>query len=129
MADYTRQIQTAYRMIRDKGMDVTVTRTNTGAYNPATGAVASGSTTMQTLKAVNTPANGKNTASFDNMIREDKSLIGKKVRFFIVSALGASFVPERGDKLTANSSSYTVIGSTPLSPNGQNILFKVAAFS
>lgn len=129
MADYTKQIQSAYRMIRDKGMDITVTRSTPGAYNTSTGSVAAGSTTTQTLKAINTPASGKSASSFDNTIRDDASLIGKKVRFFIVSALNAVFVPERGDKLTSGGTSYTVIGSTPLSPNGQNILFKVAAFA
>jgi hypothetical protein len=129
MADYTKQIQAAYRMIRDKGMDITVTRSTPGAYNTSTGAVAAGSTTTQTLKAINPPSTQGRIESFDNMIRDDASLIGKKVRFFIVSALGAVFVPERGDKLTAGGASYTVIGSTPLSPNGQNILFKVAAFT
>lgn len=127
MADYSGQINTAYRMISKAGFDITIQRYDTG-YDPSLGEVVDVGVTEQTLKAINLPSTQGRIESFDNKLLNDQSLIGKKVRFYVASAKEATFQPQRGDRLTDVTGEYTVIGSTPLSPSGDDILYKIAAF-
>lgn len=126
MADYSRQIESAHRMMGAKGVDIEITRQDQ-EYEPDIGQMLAKNVVKQTLKAVNLPSTAGRIQSFDNRLLEEASLIGKKLRYFLVSAKGAKFQPERGDELTYGGEAYAVIGSTPLSPNGQDILYKVAA--
>ena len=85
MADYTRQIDTAYRMISKAGFDITIQRYDTG-YDPSLGEVVDVGVTEQVLKAINLPSTQGRTESFDNKIFDDQSLVGKKIRFYVAWA-------------------------------------------
>jgi hypothetical protein len=123
MTVYTRAIATAQRMIRKWGLQVTLTRTTPGAYDPATGSTGAASTATYSGFAFR-----ENFALRDI----DGTLIKHgDVRLLIapMQADGTAMpVPQTAtDVLTFDGTSYTVVGPDPFKPANESVFFYVHA--
>lgn len=120
--DYSADAASALEMISDAGAAVTFTRT-AQTSSVATGAVTNGATTTATGYAVQLPATSGTIQGFDNAT-EDAALATKRRRYLLVSTLGG-FEPKFGDACTWAGETWTVMGCTPLTPAGTNVLNNV----
>ena len=120
---YTGLQFTAFDLLKDKGQLVPFKHID-GDIDPVEGVIANKAETQQDLYAVQLPVNTSRMSGFDNKLFEGRSL--SKMRFLIVSAKDATFVPNAGDIVTLEGSEWTVEGCTLLKPNGAiDLIYKV----
>jgi hypothetical protein len=122
---YQRQIDSALALITRKGQTVTFVR-GTGAYNPVSGTFAAGSITW-TAKAVRlTNYKGIKFESMDDSFKQ-ALVIGKAIGL-LVPAKDLAYAPEPGDVITlVDNTTWDLVGSTVLSPDGTPILYTLGA--
>ena len=90
---------TAYRLITSFGKQITLTRVTEGTYNPDTGEMAAGSTTVQNVFALIKDYNGIELMS---------GVVQAGDRKVKIPALGNT-EPQTGDTVTIDSMVYNVI--------------------
>jgi hypothetical protein len=95
----TRARATALRLLQKYGKPVTLTQVTEGTYNPATGELSGGGTTIEIPYALIEDFNGKDYIS---------GLIEIGDRKLMTPAQGYA-EPELNDRFTVDSDSYTVI--------------------
>lgn len=125
---YAGSIAAANRIIESKGKSVTFTRTTGGTRDPATGAIAGGTTETMTIKAAVLPASGGKIQELDLRYGDsiDMSTI-QKLQFLIVDGADCTFEPAQTQTVTVESEDWTVLGVTPVNPNvGTPIIYKIA---
>lgn len=128
MATYTRQIDSALRLIQDKGRLVTITRQTYGSYDPATQQVTSSGSTALPLYGVTLPATQGRIESFEITFADQATLVSKELRFLICAAKDATFTPEEADVVTVDGDDFHILGMTRLSVNGEDILYKMGIY-
>ena len=120
---YTGLQNTADALLKDKGQLVTFKRLD-GSFDPVEGEVVEVQETVQQLNAASLPMSTEKTKKFDNKRMEGLAL--HQMRFLIVSGKGADFIPQSGDTAEMENRTWSVMGCTPLNPNGQvNVIFYV----
>ena len=122
--DYAQAARDALALIQEFGQEVQMTRVSGGTFNPGTGATTGAITETQTVTLVTVPASGLVT-KFDDALKEQ--FVKGRLRFFIAAALGLTFAPAPGYKLTYEGKQWELFGSTPLSPAGTPIIYEFAA--
>lgn len=111
--DYGTTAATAARLIARFGSKVVLTRSVPGAYDPATGAPAAPTVTMQNVDAV--------VLDFPQSYI-DGTLIRAGDRKVLVSAVGTT-APMAGDTMAWEGQSLVVINAKKLGPAGPAVLF------
>jgi len=100
---------------------ITITRAvaGSGAFDPATGVIATPGTPLTTkAHAVVSAATGKFLSSFENRFK-DGTLIDNDLRTLTVFAYRLGFAPAAGDLVTGlEASTWKVLGMTPESMSG-----------
>ena len=126
MADFYTSLQnTANALLTDKGQALVFTRLSSD-YDPIEGIEVNKTSQVQTLQGVQLPATKSKLAQFDNGRVEGLTL--SKVRFIMASGKGATFTPQSGDLVTIEGKNFSIIGCTPLRPDGATDLsFNIAA--
>lgn len=119
MTIYDRAAATANRMLAKYGMEVTLHRVTTGAYDPATG-----SAPTTTADYIGTGA------VFDYAQRDiDGSLIKSGDQKLLMSPFqtdgSAMPVPTTSDKILIGSTVYSIQPSKTVAPAGTNVLFEL----
>lgn len=105
-------------LLSEFGESVTVTSVTEGAYNPADGSVAAGSTSSFTANAVPlTPRKDE---------KESSNVLNEEVRLILYHATG---IPKVGDKLTYNSVGYRVLNVTNTRLSGESLLYEIRAIN
>lgn len=125
MADFYAGLQnTANSLLADKGQDIVFTRI-VSEYDPIEGHETIGTNQVQTLKGVQFPTTKAKLAKFDNGRLKD--LVLSKTRFVMVSGKGATFAPQAGDICTLENKNWSVLGCTPLRPDGKtDVTYNIA---
>lgn len=98
----------AFDGLADLAASAMLTRTTPGAYDPATGTLAAGSTTTCSCKAV-LDASSSGALGF----KFGTGLIQTGDMLALVPAHKLTFVPASGDKLTIAGTVYSVIANQP----------------
>lgn len=126
MTFYEQSAATALSLITRFGQSLAIRRVS-NVPNIATGE-ATPTNTDGTITAVVLPAKttGLNALAgdLDNQALVEAVIKGKG-RFLLVAASGAPFAPDADDRVTFESASWRVLGSTPLNPAGTPIVYKV----
>ncbi len=128
MADYSRQINTAYRLISKAGRAISITREAKGTYDPDTSSVSDGSTTVFEFQGVSLPATQGKIEAFEVRYVANDDLINREIRFLILSAKDSTFTPKQNDKVNVDGDVFSIIGVTKLSINGQDILYRMGVW-
>ncbi len=118
--DYTRQVDSAKRMIAKYGQVLTITR-STVTYDPLTG-MNTTATQTGTITAV-----ADNFSTYDQKNRSEL-LVAKKSKKLLVSAASCTFAPKSGDKVTYEGETWTIAPMDELNPGGTPILYTLAIF-
>lgn len=125
MFDYSASAATALSLLQNFGKALPIKRV-TNTANGVTGetrqTVATGDITTVILPARASALNLVGGQGDDAIV---EALVKGKLRFALVAALGATFVPEANDLVTLDGKDWTVLGNTPLSPAGVPILYKL----
>ena len=124
MGVYDSQIETASRLIREKGQAIPISRKTESSTDPVSGTVTPGAPVSGEIAGVVLPASQGTIEAFDNRIEKGK-LIDERLRFILAAAKGAPFEPKSGDELTFDGSTWTALGCTPLKPNGEAIIYNI----
>jgi energy-coupling factor transporter ATP-binding protein EcfA2 len=119
MSEATEMAQEIAEALEEVGVTLTLTRTVIG-----TGSDDSGdTTTTHQITAVVSPASGGTAQAFDIRI-ENGTLITTNLRALKIAAYGLAIVPRPGDKITGiEDSTWTILGCTPQSFQGVNLVF------
>lgn len=129
MGTFDRQIDTALKLIKANGRLISVTQSIPGAYNPATGATAAATTSTISMYAITPPVSQQSKMqSFGITYVDQESIISRERLFVVAAAKDASFVPDKSDKVTIDGNDYSIAGVTPLSINGEDIIYKFGVF-
>lgn len=123
---YEKAAATVLRLITAKGASAEIRRI-ANSYNEVTGAVTPATKQTGTLRAIVLPISSTPKGVFteaDNKLLED--LITGKLRFMLTAAKGLTFEPQASDVVIFGGETFTVRGSTPLSPAGVPLLYKIA---
>lgn len=126
-AFYDGMAATALSLLERFGQAVTITRT-TRTIDPVSG-VTSEMISSGTFTAVNPPASKGTVEAFDNRLLSDAAHVNRSLRFLIVAASGAPFVPAALDIVTMGGIDYEVAGVTPVSPDGTDLVYKIGMFT
>lgn len=140
MTLYDKARQTALRLIRKNGTQLTLTRAGIAGgatLDPVTGVMSPPATPVSSvttgpIDAVILPYNkGQMLEDVGGGVKADdassKYLVSGKVRKLLVAAATTPFVPKQGDLVTGlEDTTWTVIGSNPLAPDGVPIIFTLA---
>lgn len=125
--NYSGFIISAAKMIKRFGVQGTLHRAPGGTFDPVEGEnylvdpIEAHPVVMLLL-----PASKGTTEAFDNAFKHlGPAMVEKINRFAIFAADGLEVVPEYGDRVQYGTATATVIGSTPLAPNGEPILYRV----
>lgn len=122
MSEYTRSIASALKQIKKKGGILTITRKTGGTYNVATSTRSGETTENQSLFAINTPGGPR---GYSNTVKDGAGMIRDVFKHFAVAASGATFVPLPGDTVSWLGLTSKIIGSTPISINGEDVIYKI----
>ena len=128
MAVYTDEINSAFEDIKEAGRLVTITQTTPAAYDPVTGSATTGTTATISLYGVTLPYNQKSIDSFEIRYRDTTVLANKEIRFLMLAAKDATFIPRQTDVVAMDGANYSIVGVSRLSVNGEDILYKMAVF-
>lgn len=101
------------RLIKDRGESLTLVKTTTGAYDPAT----SGATESTANHTIQVAVVGYKS----NLI--DGSIIQRGDRKAIIAASGLNVTPAIGDKITGLGDAVRIIDKRTVRDNGQNVAF------
>lgn len=140
MTLYDKARATALKLIRKNGTQLTLTRTGTAGgavLDPITGVMSPPATPVSSvttglMDAVILPYNkGQMLEDAGGGVKADDAysryLVSGKVRKLLVAASTVPFVPKQGDQVTGlEDTTWTVIGSNPLAPDGVPITFTLA---
>lgn len=96
------------------GSSMTLTRTTPGAYDNATGATGSASSTNYTIQAVMTNYR-------DALI--DGTLILAGDRKALIAASGLAITPAVGDRIVNGSETSEIVKSSEIAPNGTPVAY------
>jgi hypothetical protein len=123
---YTPEIQAAYDALKAAGQRMDLYRLSGGDYDPVNPSANARTVQQQTTShGVVLPASNGTIEAFDNRALSDPNR-RRKFRFVLLAGKGLVFAPESGDILKTAEGFYSVLGSTPLNPDGGgNILFNV----
>jgi hypothetical protein len=83
-----------------------------------------GEDTRTSATCVILPASKSTIEAFDNRF-EAGTLIDERLRFVIMAASGLPFVPKGADYLEFDGGRWFILGVTPLSPGGVDVLYKM----
>lgn len=117
--NYTRQVQSALRMIYKFGRNVEVVSAGTGdEYDPTTGQFTTASPVISNIKAVFTHFEEKEIDG-TNVLRTDEKVL------FAAASLSAK--PASTDKIKDNGTEYNVVNVNTIQPGDTAILYEVQA--
>jgi len=125
MTVYGAQIDTARRLIADKGQSVNFSRATEAAYDPGTDIKLGVGTTLFNAVAVVLPASQGMAEMFDARF-PGPVLAASNMRMLLVAAEGLAETPVAGDRVIGlEGDDWTVVGSVPLAPDGAPIIHTV----
>jgi len=112
-------------LLQELGQDVTISRVGADAiFDPATGEfTSSGTDQSQVVQGAKVPVGKGSLNQSDEQFMQD--FVRGKVHMLIIAAKGVSFKPRSGDKATISGEQYEIIGNTPISPAGTDVIYKV----
>lgn len=113
--DYAKTAATAARLLERFGRSATLNRTTPGAYNPATGAPAAGTTTPHACTAALFEYSQRDIDGTHIRVGDQRAYIAPDI----------AVTPQTGDTLTIGGDAWSVIASHPLSPAGVVVLHDV----
>lgn len=116
MSTLSRISNKAVQMIKKTGVAVTVSRTIPGTVDDL-GTPTPGTTSTSSTYGVFLPL----TSYTDNR-EELNSLAQRKVRYILVAGRDLTITPQPQDRLIQGSTTWRVESSTPISPNGTDIV-------
>lgn len=123
MSDFYNGLQgTVSRLIREKGQPITVSRTTGDTYDAPTQTVIPGVTQTQQVSALVLPASKGTVQAFDVKF-ERGTLIETNLRSIKASAADFEWMPSPGDFVGFGGETWKVIGTTPLSPGGVDMIY------
>lgn len=122
--DYASKRIVADTMIEKYGRTITIRRASAGTYDPATGTMSGSTDTDYTAKAVVMSASKGTVEAFDIRI-QGGTLLESNLRSLIVSAENLSITPQPGDQVIMDSETWSVLGNTPLAPDGTVVMHQV----
>jgi len=117
MTIYARQIATALRMIRAKGVAVAFTYTTPGIYSPTTDTYTGAATITVAGYAVRVEGEPQKYRALDLVESQAPTLL------FAPTTTGT--LPEQGYKVTWSGKEYVVRDVDPVSPDTTNIIARV----
>ena len=125
MPKYAPEIQAAYDALKAAGQRMELYRLSQD-YDPVSPATSARTVQQSAIgQGVVLPASNGTIEAFDNRALTDPNR-RRKFRFVLLAGKGLDFTPENGDVLKTKEGFYAVLGSTPLSPDGDGtILFNV----
>ena len=130
MSKYSKQAQSALKLLTRKGQAMTLSRVSIGSYNPLEPSttpptVAGSCPAFGVVLPVSSSAVYDSPGIFDSRILED-SLQRQKLRFVMIAGLGLTFEPQALDLLQTAEGVLRLIGASGLAPDGaQNIIWKL----
>lgn len=123
MSFYGNLATTAKSLLTEYGQEMTITRV-TETADPVTGEISSIVEESGTFQVVNPPASGGTVQAFDERIAGEAGLLYDNIRFVIIAAKDAAFRPKRADIATLQGVDYFILGITPVSPDGTDLVYK-----
>ncbi len=112
--NYPDVAQTASELLKEFGAPVTLVRVTRGAYDPATGTVAT--------SEVEHVASGVKL-DYEQRMVDGSSILRGDQRVYLGPFIAAA--PQAGDRMTVGGKEFTVVASRPLAPAGVVVLHDV----
>jgi hypothetical protein len=106
----------ALKMIKQNGVALVLTRTAPGTVSTAGTPTAGAATTSNTYGAF------LPLSSYSDNKEEVNALAQRKIRYLLIAGKGMTLQPQPQDVLAQGSVSWRVESSTPISPNGADIV-------
>lgn len=125
MTFYERMQTVAAEKIAEFGTDIVFERETVGVTDPVTGAYTPGITEQQTLKAVILPASQGVIEALDARFDAD-GLVESNLRQLKVAAKGADWSPRPGEVARFGGHGWSIIGNTPINPDGMDLIYTVS---
>ena len=124
MSKFDQEIDDALDIIKENGTAIPIAQ-SVADFDPVAGKESNKVTANGTIFAVVLPASKGTIQAFDNRILDETTLT--KLRFLLIAAKGRPFDPVAGNIIEAEGRRWEIVGSTPLAPDGEPILFKAGA--
>ena len=121
--DYARIAANAAVSIKNAGAVIPVYRENR-TFDPATSKNTEAAPTTGEIIGVVLPAGRNPFVRTDEQYREE--LLRGSIRMILAAEVGATLNVQQGDFATFDGADWEILGVTPLSPAGVNIINKIA---
>lgn len=112
--DYDRIAASALRQIENAGLDVTITRTVVGSFDPTTGGTTAAADIVATASGVQTRYSNRDI---------DGTVIKRGDMRLLIAASGLSISPEQGDTATSDSIVWQVVNVESIKPSDTAVLY------
>lgn len=118
-ASYSRQAETALRLLTSRGQAVTLFRIGVAGYDPVNPAQSTPAILNRCAgNGIVLPASTQLMASFDDRILTDP-LLRQSFRYVILAGVNLTFKPQAQDILQTGEGYYRLLGANPLNPAGE----------
>lgn len=112
---YSREIETAFKLIKSRGTNITVNRYTQGIdYDPVVGDASSDVLTTTSIQGVILPP--KSSSSFDAEFNTE--ILKGRMRMVLCSPSGADFELDIGDILEFENTEWQITGHVKIAPDG-----------
>lgn len=125
MEFYDEMAETTLELISEFGLELTLKRTIAGEYDTETSRDGPDTVETQAIRAIVKPASQGAVQAFDQKFASG-TLIESNIRALKVAAKGLLWAPAPGDAVTLAGNEWRVIGVTPVSPAGIDLLYSVS---
>lgn len=130
---YERAQVTALKLIKSKGLSAVIKRRGSDAvFDPELGIFTDeGTEEFGTIYAILLPISaGEIRTMAGGVVNADNGYIADfiqgRARKLLIAASGAPFVPRSGDEVFIDSNKWEVLGCTPMSPAGTDVIYTAA---
>lgn len=125
MAFYDDMADLASEMLAEFGQQLTLKRTIAGEYNPDIGRDNPGIVESQPITAIVRPASQGTVQAFDQKYQAG-TLIESNIRALKIATKGLLWPPAPGHIVILDGEEWKVIGVTPVSPAGTDLLYSAS---
>lgn len=125
MSFYEEMAEMTLEMITEFGQQITLKRTIGTEYDPETSSGGIGTIETQTVTCIILPASKGTVEAFDSKFKAG-TLIESNLRALKIAAKGVEWAPGPGCIATFEGYDWTMIGMTPSSPAGTDIVYSAS---
>ena len=125
MEFYDEMAQMTLDIMAEFGRPLTLRRTIAGKYDTAAGKNRPGVVEEQVITAIVRPASQGTVQAFDQKFQEG-TLIESSIRALKIAAKGMPWPPAPGHVVILDGEEWKVIGVTPVSPAGIDLLYSAS---